>query len=56
MPKNYKHIAMDERELIAKMHWEGKDLRILVLHFEIGCGPSGYKQHRDIVPTSYFSI
>jgi len=27
MPKNYKHISMDERELIAKMHWEGKELR-----------------------------
>jgi IS30 family transposase len=26
MPKNYKHITMDERELIAKMHWEGKKL------------------------------
>jgi len=26
MPKNYKHITMDERELIAKMHWEGKEL------------------------------
>ena len=26
MPKNYKHLTMDERELIAKMHWEGKEL------------------------------
>ena len=26
MPKNYKHITMDEREVIAKMHWEGKGL------------------------------
>jgi transposase, IS30 family len=26
MPKNYNHITMDERELIAKMHWEGKEL------------------------------
>ena len=26
MPKNYKHITMEERELIAKMYWEGKDL------------------------------
>ncbi len=26
MPKNYKHITMEERELIAKMHWEGKEL------------------------------
>jgi hypothetical protein len=26
MPKNYKHITMDERELIAKMHWEDKEL------------------------------
>jgi hypothetical protein len=26
MPKNYKHITMDERELIAKMHWEAKEL------------------------------
>src|SRR3989304_4184569 len=26
MPKNYKHITMDEREFIAKMHWEGKEL------------------------------
>src|SRR4030042_6263350 len=27
MPKNYKHITMEERELIAKMHGEGKELR-----------------------------
>ena len=26
MPKNYKHLTMDEREVIAKMHWEGKGL------------------------------
>jgi len=26
MPKNYKHLTMSERELIAKMHWEGKGL------------------------------
>ena len=26
MPKNYKHLTMDEREFIAKMYWEGKEL------------------------------
>lgn len=26
IPKNYKHTTMSERELIAKMHWEGKGI------------------------------
>ena len=26
MEKQYKHLTMTERELIAKMHWEGKGI------------------------------
>ncbi len=26
MPKNYKHLSLQERELLAQLHWEGKSL------------------------------